>query len=256
MEIRLLYRNEVQMAVYTAHEVFEACVKPYAKTAQEVEWYYSYVRVENLWQEMSAGRLFLWGAFEGGQMCAVSAMQDAGHITMLYVKPQYMKRRIGTQLIDQMCSYAAGQLRKQCVTVNAMPISVASFFYHIGFVLTQGAPLGNSYVPLERRIWAMPGAPLYGNMTNGASVYGYPQQNVNMGYQAAYAKPKRPEVTYPTKKVSPKCIAWIVAAVLLFSTVVTVGVTVHHIVTDGVKTESQQEEKQKTAFRDDFVINV
>ena len=221
-----MYRNEVQLAVYTAHEVFESCVRPYAKTTEEIDWYYSYVCVENLWQKMNTGQLFLWGAFEAGQMCAVSAMQDAGHITMLYVKPQYMKRHIGTQLIEQMCAYAAGQLHKQCVTVNAMPISAAPFFYHIGFVLTQGAPLGNSYVPLERRIWAMP------------------------------EKPKCPGVTYPTKKVSPKCIASIVAAVLVFAAAVTVGVTVHHMAVDGVKTESEQDEKLKTAFWDDFVINV
>ena len=254
MEIRLLHRNEVQMAVYTAHEVFETCVKPYAKTQQEIEWYYSYVRVENLWQEMSAGRLFLWGAFEGGQMCAVSAMQDAGHITMLYVKPQYMKRQIGSQLVNQMCSYAAGQLRRECVTVNVMPVAAAPYFYHIGFVLTQGAPLGNSYVPLERRIWAMQGGPVYGNAAGGA--YGYPQQNINMGYQAAYAKPKRPEVTYPTKKVSSKCIAWIVTAVLLFATVVTAAVTVYDMVSDGAKTEAAQDEQQKEVFGEDFVINV
>lgn len=254
MEIRLLYRNEVQMAVYTAHEVFEACVKPYAKTQQEIDWYYSYVRVENLWQELSAGRLFLWGAFEGGQMCAVSAMQDVGHITMLYVKPQYARRHIGEQLMNQMCAYAAGQLHKQCVTINVMPVSAAAYFYHIGFVLTQGAPLGNSYVPLERRIWSMPGAPVYGNAINPASAYGYSPQNAGMGYTAM--KPKCPGVTYPTKKVSPKCIAWIVATVLVFATAVTVGITVHHMMTDGGKTKSTQEAKQEKVWEEDFVINV
>lgn len=226
MEIRLLYRNEVQMAVYTAHEVFESCVRPYAKTTDEIDWYYSYVCVENLWQKMSTGQLFLWGAFEAGQMCAVSAIQDAGHITMLYVKPQYMKRHIGTQLIEQMCAYAAEQLHKPCVTVNVMPITAASFFYQMGFVLTQGAPVGHSYVPLERRIWAAP------------------------------EMPERHEVTYPTKKVATKHIAWIAAAVLLFAAVMTVGLTVHHMAEEGEKTNTQKEEIHQTAFYSDFVINV
>ena len=45
------------------------------------------MNLPNLSQEMLAGRLFLWGAFENGQMCGVSAMQNVGHITALYVRP-------------------------------------------------------------------------------------------------------------------------------------------------------------------------
>ena len=69
MEIRLLYGNEIQWAVQTAHEVYEQCVRPYTRNAAEVQQYYDYMNLPNLSQEMLAGRLFLWGAFENGQMC-------------------------------------------------------------------------------------------------------------------------------------------------------------------------------------------
>lgn len=37
MEIRLLYGNEIQWAVQTAHEVYEQCVRPYTRNAAEVQ---------------------------------------------------------------------------------------------------------------------------------------------------------------------------------------------------------------------------
>lgn len=154
MEIRLLYGNEIQWAVQTAHEVYEQCVRPYTRNAAEVQQYYDYMNLPNLSQEMLAGRLFLWGAFENGQMCGVSAMQNVGHITALYVRPQYFRRRIGSNLVDRMCNFAASRLQCGRVTVQAAP-SAANYFYHTGFTLIQGAPAG-MYVPLERRIWSVP----------------------------------------------------------------------------------------------------
>lgn len=251
MEIRLLYRNELQWAVYTANEAFETLVRPYAGTQEEVEPFYRYVRVENLWQEMSAGRLFLWGAFENGQMCAVSAMQDVGHITMLYVRPQYGARHVGTQLVNHMCRYADAMLHRERVTVHVTPVSAAGFFYHIGFTLVQGSALNGIYVPLERRIRAVPqGYPGYGNAVNpgpaqhmpeaGAPVYG--MAGTNPAYSTyAPKKPGRPEVTYPTKKVSTRCIVALVAGIFLFSFAVFAGVTVHHLVNEGTVTESGEQ---------------
>ena len=60
MEIRLLYGNEIQWAVQTAHEVYEQCVRPYTRNAAEVQQYYDYMNLPNLSQEMLAGgRVFL-----------------------------------------------------------------------------------------------------------------------------------------------------------------------------------------------------
>ena len=120
MEIRLLYGNELQCAIYTANQVYEVCVRPYARQ-EDAAQYYGYVRLENLWQEMSAGRLYLWGAFENGQMCGVGAMQNVGHITMLYVKPQFARRHVGAELVHLCRVYAAqGTCDDLCVACRGV----------------------------------------------------------------------------------------------------------------------------------------
>lgn len=209
MDIRLIYENEVQMAVYTAHEIFEMCVRPYTQSGKEAEQFYGYVRAENLWQEMHEGRLMIWGAFDGGRMCAVAAMQSVGHITMLYVRPQYTRRKIGTRMLNYMCEYAHGILHKERVTVNVMPIVAASYFYRNGFVLMQNVPWSDTYVSLERR--------------------------------TAGILPKKPEVTYKPRHVSAKCIVALTAGVLIFSFTVMASVTIHHMATDGLLTEAEYE---------------
>ena len=227
--------------------------------------YYNYVNVEHLWQELSAGRLFMWGVFENGQMCAVSAMQSIGQITMLYVKPYCQRRRMGEQLINHMCAYAANVLHKERVSIHVTPVSVAAFFYHIGFTLIQGAALENEQVPLERRIWMMPqggmpqrgmmqapmygnpagAAPMYGNPAGAMPAYGNPAGAMPMYGNPAGAAPmyqiytppapKKPEVTYPTKKVSNKVIIGIVVGTLLLCTGITIGITAYHMATEGMR---------------------
>ena len=246
MEIRLLYGNELQMAVYTAHETFERCVRPCVRTQREIDRYYNYVNVEHLWQEVSAGRLFLWGAFENGQMCAVSAMQSIGHITMLYVKPYCQRRKIGEQLVNHMCAYAANILHRERVTIQVTPVSVSAFFYHIGFTLIQGAPLENEQVPLERRIWMMPQGgmmqgQMYGNPAGAAPMYGKPAGAAPVYQVYTVPAPKKPEVTYPTKKVSNKVIVGLVVGTLMLCFGIMTALTVHHMATDGLRTEARYE---------------
>ena len=159
MEIRLLYGNELQQAVFAAHEVFEAGVRPYIRTQQEADYFYQYVRTENLWQEMSRKSLFLWGAFENAFLCAVGAIRDSGQITMLYVRPHYVRRHIGLQLVNAMSTYVANVSGQERVTINVTPVSAASYFYHIGFTLIQGSAPAATYIPLERRIWSVPQYP-------------------------------------------------------------------------------------------------
>ena len=251
MEIRLLYENELQAAVDIAHETFEICVRPYGRTQDEVEQYYKYVNVGHLWQEMRNGQIALWGVFENGQMCAVSAMQSTGHITMLYVEPHCQRRKMGAQLVNHMCAYAAQILHKERVTIDVTPVSIAPFFYHIGFVLVQGIPLDSTRVPLERRIWGVPqGQPMpgtgYPNTMGAMKGYGTPMgaPNIYGNPAGTVYKEKRPEVTYPTKKVSNKLVVALVAGTLILSTAIMTGVTIHHMVTDGVQVERENQEKQ------------
>lgn len=149
IEIRFLNANELQWAVNTANEVFEICVRGYVGTQEELTQYYNYVQAEYLWQEMSAGRLFLWGVFEDGQMCAVSAMQNTGHVTMLYVRPQFQNRRMGTQLLNGMIGYAASVLQANRITINVTPAAATPYFYRKGFIQLPKAWPNQPYVSVE-----------------------------------------------------------------------------------------------------------
>lgn len=197
MDFRLLQANEIQMAVCTAHEVYERCVRPYVHSEQEAEQFYQYVCMGHLWQELCTGRLVMWGAFDGVRMCAVSAMQMNGHITMLYVRPEYAGRKLGTNLLTYMCAYAEGILHKEKVTICVTPASCAPYFYKKGFEVMQEVPWTETYLPLARRTtWRPKG---------------------------------KEEVVYEKRNVRPKLIALLMAGVLVFSFVVTAGMTICHI---------------------------
>lgn len=148
MEIRLLTENEIQSAINVAHEVYKACVLPYAKSEEEVAQYNEYVNIENLWKEMQAGKLFLWGVFEEQTLCGVSAIQNAGHITMLYVRPMCQHRGYGAALLEQMRGYAKEMLKTEHVTINVIPVTAAPFFYKRGFQLFSNQVMTGAYVSL------------------------------------------------------------------------------------------------------------
>lgn len=198
MDIRLLQENEVQMAVYTAHQIYEMCVRSYVRSQQEIEQFYGYVCVENLWREMHNGRLVMWGAFDGGRMCAVSAMQTVGHITMLYVRPECAGRKTGTKLLDYMCAYAEGILHKDKVTINVTPVAAAPYFYKKGFEMMQEVPWVDTYLSLERK--------------------------------TAWRPKGKERIVYQKKSVSQERIVALIAGALVFAFLVMTGVTIHHIV--------------------------
>lgn len=211
MEIKLLSVNEIQWAVQTANEVFEYGAGGYAPTEEERRQFRGYVNQENLSREAAGGRLFVWGAFENGQMCAVSAMQNVGHITMLYVRQVCQRRGLGARMLNEMRGFAAAVLHLYRVTVNVMPICYAPFFYKRGFARIPGMQPALAYVSLE--------CPLTGEWARKQD------------------RPKRPEITYPTKKIKVKTILIVAAVVLLISAGIGTAETVRHIVTGEAYTE-------------------
>jgi GNAT superfamily N-acetyltransferase len=218
MEIRFLYTTEVQLAVDTAREVFENCVRSNLSNMEEgVQQFYQYVRPEYLWQEMNSGRLLLWGAFEDGKILAVGGMQNVGHITMLYVRPEACHRGIGGRMVQTMVFYAQNMLYLNRVTVNVVPTTAAPFFYQQGFDVMPQARRDVNYISMERFV----------NSTNGA--------------YASQTGSKKPEVTYPTKKVSTKVILAMTAVVLAICIAIGSGVTFYYIATEDVYTDEAPE---------------
>ena len=254
MEIRLLYGNELQQAVWLAQAVFEQCVHPQLGSSEETEAFYREVQFEALWQGMCAGQLVLWGAYDRGQFCGVSGMRQDGSITMLYVLPGYARRHIGAQLTDHMCAYAANVLRRERVTVRVVPLVAAPFFYHIGFTLVQESiASGSGELLLERRIWSIPRFDSY--PVQQARVQ-YVQIPPGTPYPAQQTppcpippvmpaqKPGWEGASYPVRKVSSRFIVVLTALVLAVSFTVICAVTTHHMVTDGMEADTETEEWQ------------
>ena len=168
MEVRMLQNHEIQWAVQLAQDIYNQCIRPTVNNEEEVEKFFRYVNLENFQNEISQGRLTLWGAFDRGWMCGVSALQGNGHRSLLYVRPEYQQYGVDRELSKYMKRYAARVLG-------------------IG------------------------------------------------------------EVRYPTKKVSNKVVLAITAAVLIFTTALFAGATIHHIAADGLITDEMYRERVKEA---------
>lgn len=157
MKIRLLEENEIQLAINVAHEAYQKCILPFVRTEEEVNQYNGYVNLENLWKEVQGGRLLLWGAWEGEELCAVSAMRKEGQITMLYVRPVFQKMGYGKALLDWMRGYAKETLRLKMVTANVTPIFAAEYFKRAGFRYMNGGIYPQAaFVPMEAKVKDMP----------------------------------------------------------------------------------------------------
>jgi GNAT superfamily N-acetyltransferase len=229
MEIRFLYTTEVQLAANIASEVFENCVRSYLSGMEEdVRQFYQYVRPEYLWQEMNSGRLLLWGAFEDGRILAVCGMQNVGHITMLYVRPEAWHRGIGSRMVQTMIFYAQNMLHMNRVTINVVPAEATPFFYQQGFNVMQQARRDVNYVSMEQYVHGTSGT-----YAGAAAGYGRGTTAGGAAY-AAQTKVKQPEVIYPVKKVSTKVILAMTAIVLALCIAIGSGVTFYYIATEGV----------------------
>ncbi len=152
MDIRILQEQEISSASALAVYVYENCVRPFGEQPEMNQAFYDYSKPEALTELFCAGRLVLWGAFQNGQIYAVSAMQSEGHITMLYVLPQFMNRGTAAALLETMGSYAGSTWGLDCVTLNAMPTWSENFFVRHGFARAAQLPPNAPFVPMVRKL--------------------------------------------------------------------------------------------------------
>lgn len=196
MEIRILNEADVARAVELAQGVFDFDLSKIIEDKSLVSGFKEYSSVEHLSQMMRENLVTLWGVFDQGHMCGMSAMQPEGHITMLYVYPVFRRRGYAKQLLHAMRIYAANQYGLKKVTVSAMPIGTAPFFIRNGF-----DELGlQLYSPeVVRAIRTSPGAICY-----------QPDLSSQPGFINLEAKTIQ-EVEYPVKRISGKTVGIIVA---------------------------------------------
>lgn len=133
MKIRKLTNEEIKGACAFAVSIYNIAIRGCFRTQDCHRYFDEYMDADRLTDEERTGVLVVFGAFDSNVLCGVCGMTNEGHITMLYVHPQYLRRGIGKKLLERVRIYARMQLKLMQVSVNAMPAYTADYFRRVGF---------------------------------------------------------------------------------------------------------------------------
>ena len=133
MKIRKLTNEEIKGACAFAVSIYNIAIRGCVRTPDCHRYFDEYMDADRLTEEEGNGALVVFGAFESNVLCGVCGMTNEGHITMLYVHPQYLRRGAGKKLLERARIYARMQLSLMQVSVNAMPAYTADYFRRVGF---------------------------------------------------------------------------------------------------------------------------
>ena len=155
MKIRKLTNEEIKGACAFAVSIYNIAIRGCFRTQDSHRYFDEYMDADRLTDEERTGALVVFGAFDSNVLCGVCGMTNEGHITMLYVHPQYLRRGIGKKLLERVRIYARMQLKLMQVSVNAMPAYMADYFRRVGFKSAyQGSfcnGQGDMYVPMTAK---------------------------------------------------------------------------------------------------------
>lgn len=155
MKIRKLTNEEIKGACAFAISIYNIAIRGCGRTQECHRYFDEYMDADRLTEEERNGALVVFGAFESNVLCGVCGMTNEGHITMLYVHPQCLRRGIGKKLLERARIYARMQLSLMQVSVNAMPTYTADYFSRVGFKSTgQGGfcdGQSDMYVPMTAK---------------------------------------------------------------------------------------------------------
>lgn len=155
MKIRKLTNEEIKGACAFAVGIYNIAIRGCFRTQECHRYFDEYMDADRLTEEERTGALVVFGAFESNVLCGVCGMTNEGHITMLYVHPQYLRRGAGKKLLERARIYARMQLKLMQVSVNAMPAYTADYFRRVGFKSTYQGGFCNGqsdmYVPMTAK---------------------------------------------------------------------------------------------------------
>ena len=155
MKIRKLTNEEIKGACAFAVNIYNIAIRGCFRTQECHRYFDEYMDADRLTEEERNGALVVFGAFDSNVLCGVCGMTNEGHITMLYVHPQYLRRGAGKKLLERARIYARMQLSLMQVSVNAMPAYTADYFRRVGFKSTYQGGFCNGqsdmYVPMTAK---------------------------------------------------------------------------------------------------------
>ena len=153
MEVRILLESEIPQAINLAKMVYDCSTRNFLEKTIGSKFFDEYMVEENIISQVRNGELTMWGACHQGVILAVSAMTGTGHITMLYVHPNILRKGYGKVLIKTMKKYAGTKCNLKKVSVNVIPVWMAGYFEKDGFKRQEtGYNVNKAYVTMQSKV--------------------------------------------------------------------------------------------------------
>lgn len=151
--IRPLAEAEYEPAMALVSRVFDEFEAPEYRR-KGVRAFRRFIAVDAVRARCRAGKMRLWGCYDGESLAGVGALRDGSHICLLFVEKAYHRQGIGEALaytMEDIChreGFAA-------LTVHSSPYAVA-FYRRLGFQPTDEEQTadGIRYTPMRKELTA------------------------------------------------------------------------------------------------------
>lgn len=149
MLTRAIQREEIARALDFARQMFdENLAGGYSQEGRnEFYAFTEYQRIVDMWMQ---GQIFFWGAYEEKELVGVAALRRPGHLSLLFVRPEYQRRGIARQLWNQVYNFCVEALGVPVITAS-VAVPAVDIYYRLGFHVTGAEQVlnGMRYVPME-----------------------------------------------------------------------------------------------------------
>ncbi len=148
-EIRFADQDEWEEAIGLAWKTFlEFEASDY--TEEGIKSFEDFITNSSVKQMFIMGVYQMMAAYDKGKIVGMITLRNEMHISLLFVDKDYHRQGIGRALIERLAGYAADELGKSRLTVNAAPYGV-EFYHKVGFTdLGPEVELdGIKYTPME-----------------------------------------------------------------------------------------------------------
>ncbi len=131
MDIVKLQEEQLKEALDLVWEVFCEFEKPEYST-QGVESFKNFIDYDSIIKMYKNSCLKFWGYYDNNELAGIIATKNVNHICLLFVKKQYHRKSIATELFKTVLEFYKNKDVKK-ITVNSSPYAV-EVYHHFGFV--------------------------------------------------------------------------------------------------------------------------
>ncbi len=139
MQICKLGLDKIQKVSEFVWKVFSECDLP-DYTELGVKTFKYFIEPEHLHTMVDKKHMYMLGAYEGRKLVGIIAMRQYTHISLLFVDPEFHRRKIATNLINCAFFFSRNEMPNiNRLTVNASPYGKPAY-------------LAMGFTPLDKEI--------------------------------------------------------------------------------------------------------